>query len=1097
MHLLSVFSLRNRALIALVTLVIAAFGGVALTLLKTELFPSLTLPQVTVTASYPGASAAVVENDVSTPIEGALQGIEGLDNTSSTSTNGFSFVTAEFSYGTDLIYAEQKVQLAVNRLQNRLPEGVTPTVSTFSFSDFPVIVLAVTSDLGPDELTNRLETIAVPELQALDGVREATVSGGAGQRVTITVDKDALAEYHLSSQAITQALSSAGTLLAVGEIQQDGDELTVQSGQRLESVDDIAGLPVLGGFTIETSVENFQPVVTQEPVALTISDLADVQLVENPTDTISRVDGEPALALQITKKPTGNTVEVSQVVRDDLDGLAAKIGSNTQFTPVFDQAPSVTRSINSLLVEGLLGLGVALLVILVFLFSIRSTLVTAVSIPTSVLVTFIGVWAFGYSLNVLTLGALTISIGRVVDDSIVVIENIKRHLALGDDKLQAIKTGVREVATAVTASTLTTVAVFLPIAFVNDITGELFRPFAMTVTIALLASLFVSLTIVPVLAYWFLGSKPLTKRARARADEERRAVESGEDELDHPSRLQRGYLPVIGWTLRHPIVTVLAAVLVLVGSGAAVPLLQTNFIGSSGSNTLTVTQNVATGADLATKDAAATKVEKALLDVPGVETVQLTIGTANPLQAALGSGADATFSITTDENADQDTVTEDVRAAVAKLSDVGEVSVSSGQGGFTDSDIAIDIRAGDDASLAKASDAVLAAVRDLDVTAEATSNLAASRPYISIDVDRAAAADKGLTEVGVGRQVAAAMNPNASAQFELDGNQISIYLIDPDAPTTVDELKAFEIVTGTGETVALDEIADVALTDGPVSITTERGVQTAQVTVTPSTQDVTASGTAVTQALEDVELPPGASASVGGVVADQNSAFSQLGLAGLAAILIVYTIMVATFRSLRQPLLLLVSIPFAATGAIFLQLASGIPLGAASIIGLIMLVGIVVTNAIVLVDLVNQYRERGYRVAEAIRHGAARRLRPILMTALATIGALTPLALGLSGHGGFISQPLAITVIGGLVSSTLLTLVVLPTLYYLVEGAKERREDRRARKAGGSGEAGGSADPDGRGGPTGGSGGAGDEPDHGGSVPARALDHEPDGAPAS
>lgn len=315
-----------------------------------------------------------------------------------------------------------------------------------------------------------------------------------------------------------------------------------------------------------------------------------------------------------------------------------------------------------------------------------------------------------------------------------------------------------------------------------------------------------------------------------------------------------------------------------------------------------------------------------------------------------------------------------------------------------------------------------------------------------MQVDRDRAAELGLSEIAVGGIVSEAMFPASVGEVVIDERTLAIYLPNTDAPTTVDELRAFSIPTAQGP-LPLSDLATVEEVDGPANITTIRGVRSATVSVTPSTADVGTASTAVQAAVDEVELPDSATATLGGVTAQQGDAFSQLGLALLAAILIVYVVMVATFKSLRQPLLLLVSIPFAATGAIALQLIAGIPLGVPSLIGVLMLIGIVVTNAIVLIDLVNQFREKGLKVGPALLEGSSRRLRPILMTAAATIFALTPLGLGITGSGGFISQPLAIVVIGGLISSTLLTLVVLPALYYLVEGAKERRQDRRAAEA--------------------------------------------------
>ncbi len=1035
MHLLSVFSLRNRALIALVTIVVGVFGGIALTSLKQELIPSLSLPQIFIVTSYPGASPAVVDKDVSTPIEAAIQGVAGLDSSTATSSANVSSITAAFDYGTNITTAEQKVQLAINRISSTLPDAAETQVLTFNFSDLPVIQIAVTSDLDPQDLSARLESSTIVELKKLDDVSDGSLLGIAAQRIAITPDPAKLFASGLSNQSIRDALGDNGVLLPAGQITENDETLTVQAGTRIGTVDEIAALPLLGGNSLDL---------------VTIADVATVATIDDPITGISRVNGKPSLTIAITKTPAGNTVAVSRAVLAAVPELEAALGENTRFTVVFDQAPFIEESINSLASEGLLGLVFAVIVILVFLLSIRSTLVTAISIPASVLITFIGMQVAGYSLNIITLGALTIAIGRVVDDSIVVIENIKRHIGLGEEKLSAILAAVREVAGAVTASTVTTVAVFLPLALVGDITGELFRPFALTVTIALGASLFVALTIAPVLAYWFLGNKahkgskahkgnPAHKHALV-------AASATADELDKPTRLQKGYLPVITWTLKRPVATILAAVLLLGGTVALVPFMKTNFIGDSGQNTVTVSQTLPLGSSLQARDAAAKKVEKVLLAVDGVDTVQLSIGSSGSSlrQAFFGTGS-STFSLTTDPDADQIALQSAIRAAIADVTDAGDVTLAAASAGFASSNININITAASEKQLRDATDAVLEQVQGLDVVAQATSNLSNEQPFIGIEVDRNKAAQAGLSEIAVGGIVTAAMNPSAVGSAVIDEKTLSIYIINQSAPVTIEELKEFPIPTATGP-VPLSDLATVEQTNGPSSITTIRGVRSATVAITPNSDDVGTASTVVARALADANLPAGASAELGGVTSQQADAFQQLGLALLVAILIVYVVMVATFKSLRQPLLLLVSVPFAATGAIALQVISGIPLGVPSLIGVLMLVGIVVTNAIVLVDLINQYRVRGMNVRDAIVHGAARRLRPILMTALATIFALLPLGIGLTGNGGFISQPLAIIVIGGLVSSTLLTLVVLPVLYYLVEGAKERRADKRALK---------------------------------------------------
>jgi len=1142
-HFLSVFSLRNRALIALVTIVVGIFGGVALTTLKQELIPSLSLPQLFIVTTYPGASPEVVNDDVSTPIENAIQSVPGLDGSTAVSNANSSTVTASFTYGTDIAVAEQKVQSAVNRLSSSLPEGVEPQVLTFSLSDLPVIQIAITSDLEPSELANLLETSTLPDIRDVDGVSDASLLGTTTQRVEITPNADKLEDHGLTTQSIRDALSANGSLLPAGEITEDGTTLTVQAGTKIESVEELEKLTLLGAtktlkITTPSPIPGAPPTVTKQQVpddkVYRLSSFAKVAIVDDPVTGISRVNGEPSVTIAVTKSPSGNTVEVSRDVTALIPELEESIGGNTNFTVVFDQAPFIEQSIESLTQEGLLGLVFAVAIIFLFLFSFRSTLVAAISIPVSVLITFIGMLVAGYTLNIITLGALTIAIGRVVDDSIVVIENIKRHLGLGQDKLTAIKDAVKEVAGAVTASTVTTVAVFLPLALVGDVTGELFRPFALTVTIALAASLFVSLTIVPVLAYWFLGSPVRSeeqdlvlqdKAARSwprvligsaitglivavllvggavaaivatdmwdasylapligallvvvalfvgiaallHASAVRRAnrpakvvAPEGDDDLEHPTRLQRAYLPIIRWTLRFPAIVLIAAVALLAVTVPLAGTMKTNFLGDSGQNTLTVTQELPLGASLEVKDEAAKKVEAALVELDGIDIVQLSLGSSGgSLTSAFGGGGSTSFSLTTDPDVDQVQLQADVRDAVAGLDDVGEVSVAASGGGFASSDIEVNIKAPNDSTLREAADEILAATKDLDVVAEANSNLSVTQPYIEIKVNRAKAADKGLSEMAVGGQIAEAMNPTATGSVVIDEKTLSIYIDNSKAPETQREIERFVIQTPTGN-VRLEKLATVSVVDGPSSITAIKGVRSATVTITPNGDDVGTASASVAAAVATVDLPAGASAELGGVTSQQSDSFSQLGLALLIAILIVYVVMVATFKSLRQPLLLLVSVPFAATGAIALQVVSGIPLGVASIIGALMLIGIVVTNAIVLVDLINQYRERGMKVGDAIVYGASRRLRPILMTALATIFALLPLGIGITGHGGFISQPLAIIVIGGLVSSTLLTLIVLPTLYYVVEGARERKLDRLREKRDGLPAAGTSIEP--------------------------------------
>ncbi|WP_298460515.1 efflux RND transporter permease subunit [uncultured Cellulomonas sp.] len=1020
MSRLAQFSLRNRALVALATVLIAVFGVVSLTSLKLELIPSLQIPTLAVVAPYPGSAPEVVEQQVTIPLEDAAGTLDGVESVTSTSSTGVATVLVDLEYGTDLDAAQRELESAVRASGTGLPDEVEPTVIAGSLDDFPVVQLAVASpgDLG--ELADRVRADVVPRLSALDGVRDVTVSGAPVERIEIRLDQIALLTAGLSPTAVSDALAQNGSLLPLGTLTEGDRTLTVQAGQGLSTVDDVRALPLLGGAG----------------APLTLGDVAEVVRTEAPATSLARTNGEPSLAVAITKTPAGNTVDVSHAVDELRPELEEVLGGDATFSVVFDQAPFIEQSVEGLTTEGGLGLLFAVVVILVFLTSIRSTLVTAISIPLSVLVTFIGLYVGGYSLNILTLGALTVAIGRVVDDSIVVIENIKRHLSYGEPKAGAIFTAVKEVATAITSSTLATVAVFLPIAIVGGQVGELFRPFAMTVTIALLASLLVSLTIVPVLASVFLRSPA--------GEVDAEAVRAEADVHERRGRLQRGYLPVLRAAIRHPVVTVAVAVVLLVATGAASPLLKTNFLGDSGQNTLTVSQVLEPGTSLAAKDEAARAVEEVLLDVDGVVTVQTTVGGGEGFAAFLGGGSDASFAVTTDPDADAEALLGTVRAEVADLPDAGEITVSGGDTGFA-SAVEVVVTATDDAALDEASARVLDVVRGIDGVSDVTSNAAVVQPTVQVVVDRAAAAAAGLSEAAVAQVVAGSIQAVPVGSVTLDDGVLDVVLSAGAEPADLDALRATPVPTATG-VVPLAALAAVEEVQVPTTVTRVDGDRSVTVSATPVGDDLGSLTAALQSALDDLELPAGASAEVGGVSADQSEAFGQLGLALVVAIAIVYLVMVATFRSLVQPLILLVSIPFAAIGALGLLLVTGVPLGVAALIGMLMLIGIVVTNAIVLIDLVNQYREGGSSPRDAVLEGARQRLRPILMTAAATILALTPMAFGLTGGGAFISQPLAIVVIGGLVSSTLLTLVLVPVLYLAVERLRGHR-GRRVRHA--------------------------------------------------
>lgn len=1027
MSWLSRFSLAQRALIGLISIVALVFGAIAIPQLKQQLLPTIELPMVSVLAPYQGASPDVVEKQVVEPLENSLKAVDGVEGITSTASEGNALIMATFDFGdegTKQLVAD--IQQAVNRARAQLPDGVDPQVVAGSTDDIPTVVLAVTSDKDQQVLADQLDRTVVPALQDIEGVGQVTVDGVRDLQVSVVPDDKKLAGAGLDAGTLAQALQAGGATVPAGAFSESGKSRTIQVGGAYTSLQQIEDLQVVAKNPAGAGDRPGEPV--------RLGDVAEVKQEPSTAVSITRTNGRPSLAVMATMDKDGSAVAISDAVKDKLPDLRKDLGEGAELTVVSDQGPAVSKSISGLTTEGALGLVFAVVVILVFLASIRSTLVTAVSIPLSIVLALIVLWTRDLSLNMLTLGALTIAIGRVVDDSIVVLENIKRHLGYGEERHAAIINAVKEVAGAVTSATLTTVAVFLPIGLVGGMVGQLFGSFSLTITAALLASLLVSLTVVPVLSYWFLRAPKGTPDDAAEA---RRLAE----EKEAASRLQRIYVPVLRFATRRRVTSLVIAVAVLLGTFGMVPLLKTNFFDAGEQEVLSVKQELAPGTSLEAADQAARKVEKVLAGDQGVKDYQVTVGSSG-FMAAFGGGTganQATYQVTLKDAADYEDAQDRIDEALGKLDGIGDTTIAAGDG-FGSQDLSVVVKAADGDILKKASEAVRAEVDTIKDVTDVQSDLAQSVPRISVTAnDKAAAA--GFDSATLGGIVAGAVRGTPAGTATLDDTERDVVIRSATPAATMAELKALPLGP-----VKLGDIADVEVVPGPVSMTRIDGQRSATITAKPVGDNTGAVSTDLAKKIDALDLPDGATATIGGVTEDQNEAFAQLGLAMLAAIAIVFMLLVATFRSLVQPLILLVSVPFAATGALALLLITGTPLGVPAMIGMLMLIGIVVTNAIVLIDLINQYRAQGLGIVEAVIEGGRHRFRPILMTALATIFALLPMALGVTGEGGFISQPLGVVVIGGLISSTLLTLLLVPTLYAMVELRKERRAGKKAAK---------------------------------------------------
>ncbi|WDZ92197.1 efflux RND transporter permease subunit [Nocardiopsis sp. HUAS JQ3] len=1058
MNRAAVMSLGNRALVLLITLAVLFFGVLAAASAKRELFPDMSLPMVMVSGTYQGAAPRVVESQVTEPLEQAVQSVPGVTTVTSTSSTGSSQVTVEFDYGQNQDDLVRQTQIAVDQVAGMLPEGVDTSVMSFSTDMMPVVMLAAGAADGDDQaMVDPLETHLIPELESVEGVRSATLTGAVESDVVVTPDEDELAENGLSPQSLVDALQSSGLLQPGGDVESDGRSLSVTTGDQFTSIEQVEEVwlqPAAAGADMSAAAPGAPPAAPAEPVRL--SEVADVELVQDEAASLARVNGDPSIGVMVMKTPDGNTVEVSEGVQAVLDEQADVLGEDIDISVVFDQAPYINESIVAMLEEGGMGLLAAVIVILVFLFSIRSTLVIAVSIPVSVLIGFLGMQAFDFSLNMLTLAAITISIGRVVDDSIVVLENIRRHLDYGKERMAAVKQGVREVAAAVVSSTLATIAVFLPLAFVGGQVGEIFLPFAVTASLALAASLVVSITLIPVLCYWFMSPRDI-------GDATQEEIEREEYEREMRGPLQRAYLPVIRWitTKRRTatIITLLASVVIFGGTVVMANGIETDWMGQSEENTYQVVQELPPGTSLEVADEEAAKVEDLLAGYAWVESYQTNVG-GGGMAAMMGGGgaAQVDYSITADPDTDQARNREVLRTALEDLDTEYEprLSAMAAMGG---SGIEVRVSADDQDTLAEAAGMVEEELRGIDGADDVANSISESQPALEVRVDGEEAAERGMTEAMIGQQVTAAFNGQNVGTVTLDDTRRDMVVRVDEAPRTVAELEDLPVTGSTGQAVPLSDVAEVTEVQQPPELTRIDGITSATVSASATGSDLGAVSAEITQALDTMDLPEGATATLGGVSQDQSEGFAQLMLAMVAAIVICYLIMVATFKSLLQPLMLLISVPFAITGSLALLLVTGTPLGVAGMVGMLMLIGVVITNAIVLMDLINQNQNNGMPLREAIVEGARHRLRPILMTALATVAALTPMALGITGGGAFISAPLAIVVIGGLLSSTVLTLILVPVLYQLVEWGRQRgaarrqarRELRRERKAAAAG----------------------------------------------
>lgn len=1019
------FVLKNKLAVWLLTIIITVSGIYSGTRMKMESIPDISIPYLIVMGVYPGATPEQVMNELSIPFEKSIESLEDVKAVYSTSSSNVAQVQVEYDYGIDMDEKKRQLEAALDNL--KLPEGAQePTIMAISMNMMPVVALSVSSSKEDIvDLTSTVEEVLLPKIEKIDGVASATITGQHIEQVSFKYDEEKMAALGLTEETVKQMIQASDMSLSLGLYQFTVGEQAVSVDGKVKSVDELKDLLI----PVTPSATNPSPFVR-------LGDIAKIE-VEGKVQSVSRTNGQDAIAIQIVKGQDANTVTVVNAVKDlmkdeekRLDGLNVEIS--------LDQGAPIEDSVFTMIEKAVFGGAIAVLIILLFLRDFKSTIISIISIPVSIFMALLLLNWMDITLNIMTLGAITVAIGRVIDDSIVVVENIYRRIHLKQEKLTGralIREATIEMFKPILSSTLVTVAVFAPLIFVGGMVGELFMPFALTMTFALGASLLVAITIVPALSHFLFRKKLYGEK-----------TESQHKEV---GKLATWYKGVLEKVLNHKIITSVLAILLLVGSLALTPLIGFSFMGSQEEKVMYLTYTPATG-ELADETAAnVEKVEKELMKRKDVDILQVSITDAknvDPSAMMMGGGAGGAlmYLIFDPDMEDFPKARDEVEDYVFNIGQSGEwksqnftsMSMSSNEVSYT-------LYSDDLDKLRDAVKQVEGALKEVDGLEDIKSDN--EDPYVEhvLKVEQKNVLQYGLTTA----QIVMALNSNTSQEVlttvKNDGKDIEV-IVQRDAKaaaTSLDDVLATEIKTALGTTMTIGELVDVEEGTTLNSLSRSKGEYFATVSGTIIGDDISKATTAADKKIDKLDLQKGVTLGVAGVAADMQETFTKLGIAMLAAIAIVYFILVVTFGEGLAPFAILFSLPFAVIGAFIGLFVTGQTISVSVMMGLLMLIGIVVTNAIVLVDRIIHMEHDGLAMREAILEAGATRLRPILMTAIATIGAMIPMALG-TGGSGLISKDLAITVIGGLLSSTLLTLVVVPIVYEMLSKMlKKNRKD--------------------------------------------------------
>ncbi|PFG03707.1 efflux RND transporter permease subunit [Bacillus sp. es.034] len=1036
------FVLKNKFAVWLMTIIVIVAGLYSGFNMKLETLPNINTPIVSVTTVYPGATPEDVAAEVSEPIEKRLKNLDGVNVVSSTSYQNASAVQIEYKFSKDMDEAKTEVEEALSDLP--FPDGVNePEVSRLNFNAFPVIALSVANeDQSLAQLTSTVEDTIVPELEGVEGVASVQASGQQVQEARLVFDEGKLAKYGLTEETVKNMIKGSDVTAPLGLYTFKDSQKSVVVDGNITTIEDLKEMkipvtPSTDGASAQGQQQpSAQGQTPQAPPAgaapegmkiptIQLSDIADIELV-GKAESISRTNGKESIGLQVVKTADANTVDVVNAVKDKVKTFEKDI-DGVEIISTFDQGEPIEESVSTMLNKALFGAVFAVIIILLFLRDIKSTLISVVSIPLSLLIAILLLKQMDITLNIMTLGAMTVAIGRVIDDSIVVVENIYRRMSLKGEMLKGkdlIREATKEMFVPIASSTIVTIAVFLPLGLVQGMIGELFLPFALTIVFALLASLLVAVTIVPMLAHSMF----------------KKGV--GKKHVEKKSRLANWYKGVLNWTLNHKIITSILAIAMLAGSLFLVPLIGVSFLPSDEEKMIMATYKPDPGQTEEDVQSIAQDAEEYFQGRKGAETIQYSVGGENPMSP--GSNNNAIFYVqykgdTENFSEEKEKVIKDLQ----KATDKGEWASQDFSASAGSNEIVVYVYGETLKDIEPVVNDIQGMMEDKKDFKKVGSSISESYDEYSFIADQEKLSELGLSAGQIAMELGQTRQRPVLTTIEKDGEEVNVYLdVEKEKYESISDLTDKTIQSPLGMEVPIKDVVKVQ--EGKTSDTVSRrdGKVFAQVSGELKTDDVSKASQDIQKEIDKMDVPSGIDVNMGGVTEDIKESFTQLGLAMLAAIAIVYLILVITFGGGLAPFAILFSLPFTIIGALVALLIAGETISISSMIGALMLIGIVVTNAIVLVDRVIHKENEGLSTREALLEAGSTRLRPILMTAIATIGALFPLALGLEGSG-LISKGLGVTVIGGLTSSTLLTLVIVPIVYEILMKIKGKIGGRK------------------------------------------------------